>query len=181
MSKIKLKFIGLLLAGSVLLLVFYGDLYGESLAKPCNKQSKTSSDACSQQIESSTQNAPADTTAVHNSHAALQAMEFAEQIDINLLMDDVIWLADDARQGRATGTAGEDLAGQWLVERYESLGLQAFKRMGLSSYVQEFTFPYDDEYLQGENIIGVLPGSLNADEYVIVSAHYDHLGVQKKG
>lgn len=182
MSKLKPKIIGLLLAGSVFLLVSYGDLYGESAATPCIEQASAASDACShashRQILAGSPNTQRD-VASSNSRAASQAMVLAKQIDINLMMDDVIWLADDARQGRATGRAGEDLAGKWLARRYESLGLQVFKQMGLSSYVHAFTFPYDDEYLQGENIIGVLPGGINADEYVIVSAHYDHLGIKE--
>lgn len=181
MSKIKLKFIGLLFA-SIVLFVFYADLYGENPAKPCIKQASAASDACSRashrQILASTPNTQRD-IATSNSRAASQAMALAKQIDINLMMDDVTWLADDARQGRATGRAGEDLAGQWLAKRYASMGLQVFKQMGLSSYAHAFTFPYDDEYLQGENIIGVLPGGINADEYVIVSAHYDHLGIKE--
>ena len=38
---------------------------------------------------------------------------------------DVAWLADDAREGRATGTPGNDAAATWIAARYDSLGIAA--------------------------------------------------------
>jgi hypothetical protein len=32
-----------------------------------------------------------------------------------------------------------------------------------------------------ENILGVIPGNRNPDEYVFISAHYDHLGIREEG
>jgi len=42
-------------------------------------------------------------------------------------MADVRWLADDAREGRGLGTAGLDAAADWLVARFEQLGLSPRK------------------------------------------------------
>ena len=171
MLKFKLTFP--LLVGAVFALVLYGEIHGEDGNLPCNGKVAVPTEECLQQLHFQ-QNYTVDS----DSQIALQALEFAKQMDIDLMMDDVAWLADDARQGRATGFPGEDAAGQWLIERYQSLGLQVFKQMGLSDYIHKFTFPYDDEYLHGENIIGVLPGGIKADEFVVISAHYDHLGIE---
>lgn len=164
-----------LLAGVALALFVYGELRSDADTdvKPCGEKVAVPTEECLQQLHFQ-QNFKLDT----DSQIASQAMEFAGQIDIDLMMDDVTWLADDARQGRATGFPGEDAAAQWLAERFEDLGLQVFTQMGLSGYIHEFTFPYHDEYLQGENIIGVLPGSIDSDEYIVISAHYDHLGIE---
>ena len=159
------------MVGSVFLLVLYSELHGDADATHCGKQIAVPTEECLQQFQ---QNYKLE----FDSPIATQAMDFAKQIDIDLMMNDVTWLADDARQGRATGFPGEDAAAEWLAERYEKLQLQPFKQMGLSDYMHQFTFPYDDEYLQGENIIGVLPGSINADEFIVISAHYDHLGIE---
>ncbi|MDP2272776.1 MAG: M28 family peptidase [Archangium sp.] len=40
------------------------------------------------------------------------------------ILEDVIWLADPAREGRGVGTKGLDAAGTWLEERYKALGLE---------------------------------------------------------
>jgi hypothetical protein len=38
-------------------------------------------------------------------------------------MDDVKWLADDAREGRGVGTKGLDASADWLVEQYGKIGV----------------------------------------------------------
>ena len=111
------------------------------------------------------------------------ARSLAKEISIDYLMSDVIWLSDDARLGRASGTPSEDEVGQWLADRYELLNLKTFRELGLSNYIHEFEFHvYDDAGVEhpafGENIIGMIPGSENPDEYLIISSHYDHLGVE---
>ena len=44
----------------------------------------------------------------------------------------------------------------------------------------QLTMPYSSEYKVGKNIVGVIPGSdpALANEYVVISAHYDHVGVR---
>ena len=156
-----------LFAGAVVVYFLYGTMHDDSVGQSFGHQyaSQVVSPALSEQSE--------------NTNNAKQAMLLAQQMDIELLMEDVRWLADDAREGRASGFPGEDAAAQWLVKRYQNLGLQPFKQAGFSGYMHTFTFPYDDEYVQGENIIGVLPGDRNADEFVVIAAHYDHLGIKE--
>jgi len=112
-----------------------------------------------------------------------QATLLSKQINLSYLMSDVMWLADDARFGRASGTVYEDEVGEWLIDRYKQLELKQFKKLGLSNYTHKFEFHvYDDAGIEhpafGENIIGVISGSEKPEEYLIVSSHYDHLGVE---
>ena len=112
-----------------------------------------------------------------------QAQLLSQEIDIKLLMDDVAWMADDARMGRASGTPAEDEVGQWLATRYEQLGLTQFTQLGIANFTHDFEFHVYDQYGNehpafGENILGIIQGSQQPDEYLIVSAHYDHLGVE---
>ena len=51
------------------------------------------------------------------------------------LAQDVRWLADDAREGRRAGTAGEAQSAHWLAQRLESLGLEP---AGTEGYLQPF-------------------------------------------
>lgn len=108
---------------------------------------------------------------------------YAQSVDVQNLLKDIQWIADDARQGRKAGTAAEDQVGDWLAQRYKQLGLQPFTRIGLNEYYDAFEIKNKHKHANkqsGENIIGVLPGAELADEYIIVSAHYDHLGIIDK-
>lgn len=104
-------------------------------------------------------------------------------VNIKHLMSDVEWLADDARLGRASGTPSEKEVGNWLMERYSLLQLKPFRKLKLSDYAHEFEYhTYDDAGIErpafGENIVGVIEGKDKNGGYVIISSHYDHLGVE---
>lgn len=74
-------------------------------------------------------------------------------------------LADDLLAGRDNGTIGSELARQVLVDE-----LSTFAEP-LAGY-DTFEHPFD----VGTNVVAVAPGTDLADEYVVVGAHYDHLG-----
>jgi Zn-dependent M28 family amino/carboxypeptidase len=82
-------------------------------------------------------------------------------------------LAQPALKGRKPRTWESATARRYLKSRFEAYGLLPWAdRKG---YEQSFGF--------GTNVIGVLPGSDPnlADEIVVVTAHYDHVGKTKQG
>lgn len=86
-------------------------------------------------------------------------------------------LAADAAAGRRTGSAEQQQIGNWLADEYRALGLKPLAADG--SYFQPFTITTKDGgQLSGRNVIAVLPGSQPSAkaEYVLLSAHYDHIG-----
>ena len=89
-------------------------------------------------------------------------------------------LASDEMEGRKSGTAGIEKAAKYIENEYKKIGLTTFN--GLDSYRQTFNFTprRSKEEITSANIIGVLEGKSKKDEYVIISAHYDHLGIRKK-
>lgn len=105
------------------------------------------------------------------------AMRLANQVNIEHLMADVEWLADDARQGRMTGTPAEDEVGKWLAGRFHNMGLLNFADAGLDDYY----LPFSARSGRGENILAVLPGAARPNSYIFIGAHYDHLGVSPNG
>jgi hypothetical protein len=107
------------------------------------------------------------------------AFYLAEQVSIGNLMADVIWLSDDARRGRKAGTPDEDAVGQWLAERFQKLGLRCWTDSGMDSYYLPFNI--GRKQAKGQNVIAILPGNVHADHYVLIGAHYDHLGVAADG
>ncbi len=93
--------------------------------------------------------------------------------------------------GRASGLPGCDLAGEYIVERATELGLTPGGEN--DSYTQELQVPLkpfpgqktrDDVGESGTsfNVIAILRGSDEdlRDEYVVMSAHYDHVGRKNK-
>jgi len=72
---------------------------------------------------------------------------------------DIAKLSGDALGGRNNGTPGSTAARQFLTEQLQPLGT-----------VQTQAFS------GGTNVVATIPGTDLADEYVVVGAHYDHLG-----
>ncbi len=89
------------------------------------------------------------------------------------LSDHVHFLAQPALRGRKPKTAGSRDARRYIESRFQAFGLKPWG--STKAYAQPFGF--------GTNVIGVLPGSDEqlADRMVLLSAHYDHLGVGKNG
>ncbi|MBN1852016.1 MAG: M20/M25/M40 family metallo-hydrolase [Pirellulales bacterium] len=78
-------------------------------------------------------------------------------------------LADDAMEGRLAGSQGGQAAAQYIVDKLAQIGIQP---AGLrDTYFQQFSANYS-------NILCELHGSdpVLADDRIIVSAHYDHVG-----
>lgn len=84
-------------------------------------------------------------------------------------------LASDKMQGRKIFTAGIDSASVFIENEFKKSKLSFF--MNLKNYRQEFV----TKGKSANNVIGIIPGKSKADEYVIFSAHYDHLGVKNHG
>jgi len=95
-------------------------------------------------------------------------------IDTVLIKKHLYTLASDEMQGRGSGTQGIELAAQYIESEYSELGLETFENY--STYRQEFRESEMDLF----NVIGVLPGKSSPEEFVVISAHYDHLGIVSK-
>jgi hypothetical protein len=89
-------------------------------------------------------------------------------IEVEQLRDHVGTLAADSFEGREAGTRGGQAAATYLMKNLESYGLAGAGESG--GYFQPFR--------SYRNVLAVLPGSDEKlkDEYVIVSAHFDHVG-----
>ena len=101
-------------------------------------------------------------------------------IDSTTVRKHLYTLASDEMEGRRTGTPGIEKAAKYIGNEFERIGLSTFE--GLDSYRQTFDFTprRSTTKITAANIIGVLEGKSKKDEYVIISAHYDHLGIRKK-
>jgi Zn-dependent M28 family amino/carboxypeptidase len=88
------------------------------------------------------------------------------------VLDDIRQLSDASMQGRKTGSEGALLAQRFIGERFEQLALQAFA----GEYRQPFVYGAFDK--TGVNMLGYRQGCTYPQHYIVVTAHYDHLGKQ---
>ena len=106
------------------------------------------------------------------------AKQYAESITEDDLKKLLYKLASDEFEGRRTGEKGQKIAAQYIVDYYKNLGVSAANSDG--NYLQHIPV----EYFRGrsndasENVVAFLKGTEKANEYVVISAHYDHLGVK---
>ena len=89
----------------------------------------------------------------------------------NLINKHIITLSSDKMEGRRAGSEGIEKATQYIESEFERIGLSKYDT--LSSYRQNFDF-YGMSF---NNVVGVLKGKLLSDEFIVISAHYDHLGI----
>ena len=111
----------------------------------------------------------------------------ARYVDRTQLMRDVETLAAPDFEGRRTGTPGGLRAQQWLIDQFRAIGLTP---AGTREYAQPFTFvarerrsaPPDDRPVltdrAGANVIGRVPGREARARWLVITAHYDHLGLR---
>ena len=98
-------------------------------------------------------------------------------VDRNQLLDDLQYLSSDELDGRKTGTEGNRMAQEYIIERFNTLGLRMFGE----SYKHLFDHTYQptgEEFTDAVNLIAYIEGSNQPERFIVVTAHYDHLGVQ---
>ena len=106
-----------------------------------------------------------------------------DSISAQSLQGHLSFIASDLLEGRGTPSRGLDLAAEYIAAQFRRAGLQPAVN---GSYFQETTIKArrdSDEMTPVRNVIGLLPGSDPAlkNTYVLVTAHYDHLGMKATG
>ena len=111
----------------------------------------------------------------------------ARHVDRTQLMRDAEALASPAFEGRATGTPGGLRARRWIADQFKAIGLSPLADDG---YTQPFavappggraTRPGDPPRraaIEGANVVGRIAGRNPGAAAIVVTAHYDHLGVR---
>lgn len=84
------------------------------------------------------------------------------------------FLASDEMQGRNTGSEQIAKAADYIADQ--------FKSVGIKPYFETYRDDFDAKGTPAFNVVGVLPGNDPElkDEYVIIGAHYDHIGTAKE-
>jgi Zn-dependent M28 family amino/carboxypeptidase len=113
------------------------------------------------------------------------------RIDVTRMMTVVRTLASPAMEGRLAGTDGDRMARQYIRDAFEEIGLQpagSDVTDRRNSYYQRFSFTsaapgsrrgslpvrVDD----AANVVGRIAGRDVPARVIVVSAHYDHVGIR---
>ena len=92
-------------------------------------------------------------------------------------LNDVEYLSSDELGGRETGTPGNEMARRYIEQRFDSLGLQMFGGSYLQPFDQAITTGSSTaDTVTANNVVGYVEGEVYPDSYIVVTAHYDHLG-----
>jgi hypothetical protein len=109
------------------------------------------------------------------------AVQAAAEISQETFRDWVFVLAHDSMRGRWTPSPELDQAARWIADHFRNLGLRP--GAGGGDFLQWYPVPREDQVPRGgiraPNVVGILPGSDPdlAREFVVYSAHMDHVGV----
>ena len=84
----------------------------------------------------------------------------------------VYTLAGDSLRGREAGSEDAAKAAAYIVNQFEEIGIQPYFEEGWYQTFEKRGTTY-------KNVVGIIPGNdpVLKDEYIIIGAHYDHLGV----
>ncbi len=124
-----------------------------------------------------TTNNTADTTSVQVNPADYSGLITAATLKTHLYT-----FASDEMQGRATGTEGQKMAAEYLRDFYIENNIASPK--GADNYYQFIPSSYfkkGKNVKDSENVAAFIEGSEHPDEIIVITAHYDHVGVDKDG
>lgn len=104
-----------------------------------------------------------------------------KEIKADDLKKNLYVIASDEMEGRDTGSPGQKKAGEYMVNYYKSLGISFPKALG--SYYQKVPADFMKKRGGGnlpdsENILAFIEGSEKPEEIIVISGHYDHVGVR---
>ena len=119
------------------------------------------------------------------------AQSLSDSIPAAEVQKHLLFLAGDSLKGRVNYTPEQHRAAQYIAAEFKKWDARFLPT--LSSYFHPFTTKdvdttlllpdsagnYNSNYVL-LNVVGVLPGKTRANEVILFSAHYDHIGMEKR-
>lgn len=98
----------------------------------------------------------------------------SQQTNSSLAIEWLRYISADEQKGRFPGTAEHLRLGDSIAHYFEKLGIQ--KHPLVQSYHQPIKLDLSFLKTTSYNIIGWIPGTEKPEDYIFITAHYDHLG-----
>jgi len=106
-------------------------------------------------------------------------VDYANTITAEELKTHLYIFAGDAMEGRMTGTKGNNLAAEYLRNYYMDQGISS--PIEENNYYQSIPSDYFgrmENPQPSQNVVAFIRGSEKPDEVIVISAHYDHIGIK---
>jgi len=113
--------------------------------------------------------------------SSVKPTKYLETISADELKTHLYIIAGDDMEGRNTGEPGQKKAGKYLISEYEKIGVSYPK--GATDFYQKVPAEYmakafSPKLNDSENIWAFIEGSEKPEEILVISAHYDHVGMK---
>ncbi|SHM23109.1 M20/M25/M40 family metallo-hydrolase [Flavobacterium chilense] len=111
---------------------------------------------------------------INESKSVSKPIEITYKVKENEVSNFLKYLSSDELEGRETGTKGIEKAAVFLED--------FFKKNNIKPYFATYRDTLTNFKAPAFNIVGVLEGTdpILKKEFVVLSAHYDHIGIEKK-
>lgn len=132
---------------------------------------------------------------------------FSNKISNDALMLHLKKLTSPEMEGRGVGFRGIELAKKYIASEFKKIGLEPFAPLKMKNYFDSFKMEKYDTYIissidssidknlqkqegaiisqpeevKTSNILGMIKGKKYLDNYLFITAHYDHLGKSPEG
>ncbi|MEZ4797146.1 MAG: M28 family peptidase [Flavobacteriaceae bacterium] len=106
----------------------------------------------------------------------------SEQVEVktqlfnpDALLERVKFLSLDSLEGRRTGEKGGLIARNYVIDQFKKYNIEPL----LNEYTQPFSFEgrRDKKTYEGANVLGLIKGTEFPEKFIVLSAHYDHVGI----
>ncbi|MDG2504388.1 MAG: M28 family metallopeptidase [Flavobacteriaceae bacterium] len=102
--------------------------------------------------------------------------EYANSITPNELKDLLYVYASDYFEGRETGARGQKKAVDFIRQFYTTHGIGSAQ--GTENYFQPMELNIKGKMVKTENVAAIIEGNEFPNEYIVISSHLDHVGIQ---
>lgn len=132
---------------------------------------------CGPKMNDNTKSSSADGVSIED----VDPMPYANSITAEELKEMLYVYASDEFEGRNTGEPGQKKAVAYLKEFYENQDIAAALDSTYFQTVPESFFRAGSGIKASENVVAYIKGSTKPEEYIIISAHLDHVGMSDDG
>lgn len=100
----------------------------------------------------------------------MRAQNYSSLVTVESQKEILSYLAADDARGRASGSMMNRVMADYIRELFTDYGLEPYMD---GSYFQQFRM---DDGSMGRNVIAMLTPRRKSSKYIVISAHYDHIG-----
>ncbi len=105
------------------------------------------------------------------------ALTAQQLFDEKALIDNLKFLSSDVLEGRKPESKGSEEARKYIKERFAKLKVLPLG----DNYEMPFEFASRaGTKIKGINLVGWIKGSSKTGKYIVISAHYDHVGIREE-